>query len=153
MKAHRALIAAILLLLPCSVRGQLVGHWVGTAKVIHTWAYGKTFPVLLDIHRDGTATGTLGNAKLVDARWKRERLSPHERQKYPGWITFLVKGGLSGSLMPKDAINATYAYVPIERYHGKFSGGVNTHGTTQRNLFGTRDQGIMSCELSLRRRP
>ncbi len=148
-----AFIAAIFLITPCFAHEQIVGHWIGTARVVHLWAYGKTFQVALDVHRNGSVTGKLGAAKLIDGHWRTDRPSDAKRTKNRDWMDYMITGRLSGMVIPADHIAAANVFIPLDTEGGKLQGGVNTHGTTHRTFFGTDQMGIMSCDLTLERFP
>ena len=75
------LIATLAMLLPvltsCAANGSvtpsMVGHWEGSARIIVSWCHQKNLSVQLDIHADGSVSGTIGDAKLTGGRFDSNR--------------------------------------------------------------------------------
>ena len=75
------LIATLAILLPALtswatesvVTPAMVGHWEGNARIIVSWCHQTNLPVKVDIHADGSVTGTVGDAKLTEGRFESNR--------------------------------------------------------------------------------
>jgi hypothetical protein len=50
-----------------------LGSWHGSARIVVAWCKEPQLPVAITINRDGTVTGTVGNARLRDAQVRRNR--------------------------------------------------------------------------------
>lgn len=44
---------------------QMIGYWVGEREVIVTWRKQKKLAVKVTIQKDGTVSGTIGDAALA----------------------------------------------------------------------------------------
>jgi hypothetical protein len=55
------------------VTPAMVGHWEGNARIIVSWCHQTNLPVKVDIHADGSVTGTVGDAKLTEGRFESNR--------------------------------------------------------------------------------
>ena len=55
------------------VTPAMVGHWSGNARIIVTWCRQTNLPVALDIRADGSVTGKVGDAVLVNGQLKKNR--------------------------------------------------------------------------------
>ena len=74
--------------------GDLSGHWTGSAQVIVQWAKQTDLPIDLRIEPDGRVSGTVGDARLVDARLRTQGLGSPLR----------VHGKLEGNLIDAEAV-------------------------------------------------
>lgn len=128
------------------VGGQsFVGRWNGTANVENVWGHRKSFEVSVYIHPDGTVTGTVGKAKLVDGRFRRWRPAGIERKASGDMMDYMITGGVAGLVIPAEHITAKTVYIPIDVAGKTLDAGVNAHGAMR----GTERMGIMSCDLTL----
>src|SRR5208283_5914206 len=55
------------------VTPAMVGHWTGNARIIVSWCQQTNLPVKVDVHADGTVTGTVGDAKITEGRFLKNR--------------------------------------------------------------------------------
>ncbi len=130
------IIAGLIALLALSCAAQnvvtpaMAGHWEGNARIIVSWCSQTNLSVKVDIHTDGTVTGAVGDAKLKDGRFQRNR----------GWLLrklnwatdYLIMGGLDGPIVKAEDVTRSKVMMPLNFNDGTFEGGVNTSGT----LFG-----------------
>ena len=96
------LMATVALLMPvlssCASKLVLtpaqVGHWEGNARIIVIWCQHTNLLVKLDIQADGSVTGTVGDARLKEGRFLKNRgwLGPQAEYRnrlhyhgQPGW--------------------------------------------------------------------
>ncbi|MGD0614280.1 MAG: hypothetical protein ABSA69_02425 [Verrucomicrobiota bacterium] len=116
------------------VTPAMVGHWEGSARIIVSWCHQTNLPVKVDIHADGSVTGTLGDAKLTKGRFQQNR----------GWLgrklnlatDYIITGNLNGPIVAAEDIKRERVMMPLNFTGGFFKGGVNTSGT----LFGGKDK-------------
>jgi hypothetical protein len=109
------------------VTPAMVGHWEGNARIGMTWCHQTNLPVKVDIHADGSVTGTVGDAKLTDGRFQRNR----------GWLLrklnwatdYIIKGGMDGAIVAAEGITRSSVKMPLNFSNGTFVGGVNTSGS------------------------
>jgi hypothetical protein len=132
---------------PCSAERSFTGRWAGTAHIENVWGSGKTFRVVVDIHRDGTVSGTLGEAKLVHGHFRRWRPVGVGRKASGDMMDYMITGRVAGLIIPVERIAAEHVYIPIDIAGPTLDAGVNAHGTTR----GADQMGVMSCDLSLKR--
>jgi hypothetical protein len=129
------LIATLAILLPALtswatesvVTPAMVGHWEGNARIIVSWCHQTNLPVKVDIHADGSVTGTVGDAKLTEGRFESNR----------GWLgrklnlysDYIITGGLDGAIVAAEGITRSSVKMPLNFSGGTFAGGVNTSGS------------------------
>ena len=129
------LIATLAMLLPVltscaadsAVTPAMAGHWEGNARVIVSWCQQKNLPVKVDIHADGSVTGTVGDAKLTEGRFESNR----------GWLLrklnwscdYIIKGGLDGAIVATEGIKREHVMIALDYNDGIFKGGVDTEGS------------------------
>jgi hypothetical protein len=148
MKRYAIALLAFGLLATSSMADQsFVGRWAGTATILNVWAHGKRFRVTIDIHRDGTVSGAVGNAKLIAARFGRWRPVGEGRKGSGDMMDYMITGRLAGFIIPAEHISATNVYIPLDSTDGTFDAGLNAHGTVR----GTEQMDVMSCDLTWRR--
>jgi len=149
---HRARwIAALALTLPlvisCAPHSvltpALVGHWGGNGRIIVSWCRQKNLPVNVDIHADGSVTGTVGDAKLSEGRFLKNR----------GWLgrklnietDYIITGNLDGAIVAAEGITRKRVMMPCN-YDGHFiKGAVDTSGT----WFGGKNSMVLTAGLQL----
>ena len=118
---------------------DLAGRWTGNAKVIVQWAKQKDLRVDLVIEPDGRVSGTVGDARLVDARLRTQRFGSPLR----------VNGSLEGNLIDAEAIHRDAVDVLLHRAaDGTLTGGVHSSG----GEFGGKERMKLSASgMTLRR--
>ena len=126
--------ATLALLLPvlgsCASKSVLtpaqVGHWEGNARIIMTWCQQTNLPVKLDIQADGSVTGTVGDARLKEGRFLKNR----------GWLgrklnietDYIITGNLDGAIVAAEGITRARVMMPFNFDSGLIKGGVATSG-------------------------
>ena len=118
---------------------DLAGYWAGEATIIVQWARQEKLPVDLRIEPDGQVSGTVGDAKLVDGRLRRQKAgSP-----------FRVHGKLEGNLIDAEAIRRDSVDVLFHvAEDGTLAGGVHSGGSK----FGGKDSMKLSASKMVLRR-
>jgi hypothetical protein len=106
---------------------DVVGKWTGTATIAVNWTKQRQLPVTLDIAADGSATGTVGDAKLVDAKLKPDR---GELFRKLGWARdWMIEGKLEGDVIAAEQIHRDGATIVFDKKaDGTLFGGVATTG-------------------------
>ena len=140
-----------ILLMACSTQAAesivtpaMVGHWEGTAHIVVVWCQHTKLPVKLDIHADGSVTGTVGDAKLTDGHFLRNR--GWLGRKLNLWSDYIITGGLEGPIVAADGITRSRVAIPLNFTDGMFEGGVNTSGAL---WGGKKSQGFVAQDLKL----
>lgn len=109
------------------VTPAMVGHWEGTAHIIVSWCHQKNLTVTIDIFADGSVTGKVGDATLVEGCFKSNR----------GWLgrklnlatDYIVTGKLDGAIVAAEGITRDVIYIPLNFNDNSFVGGINTSGS------------------------
>jgi len=117
-------------LISCASRSVLtpaqVGHWEGNGRIIVSWCHQKNLPVKVDIHTDGSVTGTVGDAKLTEGSFQQNR----------GWLgrklnlatDYIIQGNLDGPIVAAETITRERVMMPLNFGGGAFTGGLGTSG-------------------------
>jgi hypothetical protein len=129
------LIATLAILLPALtswatesvVTPAMVGHWEGNARIIVSWCHQTNLPVKVDIHADGSVTGTVGDARLTEGRFGSNR----------GWLLrklnwatdYIITGGLDGDIVAAEGIKRERVMIALDYNDGIFKAGVDTEGS------------------------
>jgi hypothetical protein len=116
-----------------------VGHWEGNARIIVSWCRQKNLPVKVDIHADGSVTGSVGDAKLSEGRFQRNR----------GWLgrklnlatDYIITGDLDGPIVAAEAITRQRVMMPLDFSGDAFTGGLGTSGW----MFGGKDKMVFTA--------
>ena len=121
------------------VTPAMVGHWEGNARIVVSWCQQTNLPVKVDVHADGTVTGTVGDAKITTARLQRNR----------GWLgrklnlasDYIISGNLEGAMVAAEGISRERVMMPLNFSGGSFKGGLNSSGSK----FGGKDRMTLSA--------
>lgn len=136
---------------PTSVRAQhmdsaMVGSWSGRALVAVPWSRQRELAVRLLIRADGSVSGTIGDAQLIDARFASAR-GPAGRALRIG-REFAIAGGLSGQVIRSEAIQRATVRLSLDWKGGTFEGELQTNGTPEGS---SADMALSAASLVLRR--
>lgn len=104
----------------------LVGRWFGHAEPSTSWTAQRTLDVQLDINPDGSVSGTIGDAKLSDARVyadSRVARALHLGREYA------IDGRLTGSLVRADGIHRDRIRLSLDRVIERMVGELQTSGS------------------------
>ena len=129
------LMAMLALMLPvlCSCESRnasnpaLVGHWEGNGRIIVSWCRQKNLTTKVDIHPDGSVTGTVGDATLTEGRFLKNR----------GWLgrtlnletDYIITGNLDGAIVAAEGIRRQRVMMPCNFDGGVIKGDVDTDGS------------------------
>jgi hypothetical protein len=141
------LLATLVLMLPvlssCASKSLLtpaqVGHWEGNGRIIMTWCQQTNLLVKLDIQANGSVTGTVGDARLTEGRFLKNR----------GWLgrklnietDYIIKGKLDGAIVAAEGITRSSVMMPLNFDGGLIKGGVATSGA----WFGRKNYMILTA--------
>jgi len=117
----------------------MVGHWEGNARIYSSFCHQTNLTVKVDIHADGSVTGTVGDAKLTEGRFESNR----------GWLgrmfnlysDFIITGDLDGAIVAAEGITRSSVKMPLNFRDGIFYGGVNTSGSGFEGFGGKKGEG------------
>jgi hypothetical protein len=109
------------------VTPAMVGHWEGNARIIVSWCQQKNLAVKVEIHADGSVTGTVGDAKITEGRFEPNR----------GWLLrklnwscdYIITGGLDGDIVAAEGIKRHRVIIALDYTDGIFNAGVDTEGS------------------------
>jgi len=109
------------------VTPAMVGHWEGSARIVVIWCRQKELPVRLDIHADGSVTGTVGDAKLTAGRFHANRGLLGRKLNLA--TDYMITANLDGPLVAAEGITRACVMIPLNFGNGTIQGGVNASGT------------------------
>lgn len=121
------------------VTPAMAGHWEGSAQIVVSWCHQTKLPVKIDIHADGSVTGTVGDAKLTEGRFQRNR--GWLGRKLNLWSDYIITGGLSGAIVAAEGITRSGVKMPLNFSGDAFAGGVNTSGSGFEGFDGKKGEG------------
>ena len=109
------------------VTPAMVGHWEGNSQIIVSWCHQRNLAVVVDIHADGSVTGKIGDAALIDGRFAANR----------GWLgrklnlatDYIITGKLNGPIVAAESIAREQVFIPLNLKDNAFLGGINTSGS------------------------
>ena len=108
------------------VSPQMAGAWKGEAKIIVTWCKQKTLPIQVNILKDGTVTGTIGDATLQNGKLRKNRGAIGRKLNIK--TDFIIEGKLKGAIVSAEGINRSRVKIPLNFGGGFFKGGLHTSG-------------------------
>lgn len=113
----------------------MAGRWSGTAKIVVNWTTRQTLAVDVTIARDGTVTGTVGDAKLMDAKLVKNR------KLFGLGADYVIVGKLDGDIIAAEKIRRSAVKFPLHWVDGRFRGGLQTSGA----WFGGKEKMILTA--------
>jgi hypothetical protein len=108
------------------VDSALVGSWSGQASIAVPWTVQRTLSMRLDITEDGSVTGAIGDARLLDGRVAPGNVvarAMHLERR------FAIDGRLSGALIRAEGIQRDRVHVSFDRAGPTLVGDLQTSGT------------------------
>lgn len=105
----------------------MTGRWTGSTHVIVTWCKQQELPVSLEIQSDGSVTGKIGDAELLNAHLKKKRnwFGQEGGQR----TTHIVEGELKGAIVAAEGISRKRVFIHLRIDDGRLFGGVATSGS------------------------
>lgn len=126
----------------------MTGHWEGNARIVVIWCKQKYLPVKVDIHPDGSVTGTVGDATLIDGRFESNRGWLFRKLN---WATdYIIMGDLKGPLVAAEGITRAKVKIPLNFTNGTFEGGVNSSGSGFEGFYGKEGEGTWLAARGLK---
>ena len=130
-----------------AVRPEMVGKWAGTADIFVNWTKARTLPVKIEIAADDRVNGKIGDAKIVNGRFRSNR----------GWLgralhiktDWMIDGRLEGPIIVAEGIVREELMMPLNWNSSRFEGGIATSGSK----IGDRDNMVFTARVVLRRAP
>jgi len=124
IKVLMALVLAPLAL--CAQGSPLAGHWTGFGDVVVSWTRARTLPADIVIAGDGVVTGTIGDAKLLNARFRKNR---GRLASMMGWKTeYIIEGELEGPILHAEGLLRESVKIPLNVDGDRLKGSVATNG-------------------------
>jgi hypothetical protein len=107
---------------------SLAGRWTGSANIAVNWTRQKQLPVQLEIAADGSLSGTVGDASLVNAKLSPSRGS---LQRSLGWgRDYRIHGQLKGDLIKAETIRRDAVDIVFDQLdENTLVGGLTSSGT------------------------
>ena len=110
-----------------------VGRWVGRADITTTWTTRRTLEMRLDVQADGSVTGSIGDAVLVDARIIRGNRFAHAIGR---GRDYTIDARLSGALIRAEGVQRERVHISIDYVSDRISGDLQTSGEYKGPLSG-----------------
>ena len=153
MRNSASLVAVVALMVGVrtSVRAQrvdsaMVGSWVGRASIAVPWSRQRELAVRVTIRDDGSVSGTIGDAQLIDGRFASAR-GPAGRALRIG-REYAIRGALSGPVIRSEAVQRTSVRLSLDWKGQTFEGELLTSGTQEGS---SADMALSATSLVLRR--
>jgi hypothetical protein len=118
---------ASMLAAPASGRSQvaspsMLGAWQGDGHVVVNWTRQRTLAVQLVLFAGDSVSGTIGDAKLVNARFMKNAGASRWKTEY------VIEGNLEGCVIRAENIWRTSVQIPLDWIDDRFEGSINTSG-------------------------
>ena len=152
-RSRAALIALAVLLAAAPSHAQrpdsaMVGAWLGSARVTVDWTVQKQIDVRVAIYADGSVTGMIGDASLVDAHLRSTRTFLQKALRLG--TDYVIEAGLAGPIIRAESVQRQSVRIPLSWNGSAFTGTISTDGSFE----GGRDiMRFTASDLVLRRAP
>lgn len=128
------------------IDSAMVGVWAGRAQIAVSWTQQRELAVRVGIRDDGSVSGTIGDAQLIDGRFANAR-GPVGRAMRVG-REFMIGGRLSGPLIRSEAVQRASVRLSLDWKGQTFEGELQTSGTQEGSA---EDMVLSATSLVLRR--
>jgi len=126
---------------------EMCGRWKGNADIVVNWTKARTLPVEIAIAADDRVTGKIGDATIVNGRFRANR----------GWLgralhiktDWVIDGRLEGPIIAAENVVRDEVLMPLNWKGFGFDGGIATSGSK----IGGRDTMTLTARVILRRAP
>jgi len=155
LKAPKLLLSTLLpcllsLLAACAAGAlpipAITGQWTGSARIIVTWCQQTNLNVSIRIHPDATVSGRIGDAALINGRFKQNR---HWLGRALNLKTdYIIVGRLEGFIVASEQICRPGVYIPLNFDGTIFHGAVHSTGT---HIGGRKHMVLTAAGLKLHR--
>jgi len=109
------------------VTPAMAGRWEGNARIVVIWCHQTNLFVAVDINRDGSVTGKIGDATLVGGCLQSNR--GWLGRKLNLWSDYIIEGKLNGPIVATESITRDRVFIPLNFKDGIFAGGIITSGS------------------------
>ena len=110
------------------VTPEMRGTWCGEGRIVVNWTHQTNLTVILTISSNATVTGKVGDAALVNGRFKRNRTAIGRKLNLA--TDYIVTGDLSGPVIAGEGVNRSSVNIPLNfQTNNCFTGGLHTSGT------------------------
>jgi hypothetical protein len=110
----------------------MVGRWEGDAQMVVTWTRKRTLGVNIEIFANDSVAGTVGDARLVNARFLK---TPGSLPGELRWKTdYIIEANLEGPIIRAENIYRTSVRIPLNWIGDGFRGGISTSGWMVRSV-------------------
>ena len=110
----------------------MIGRWEGDAQMVVNWTRQRTLGVKIEIFANDSVAGTVGDARLVNARFLK---SPGSLPGEPRWKTdYIIEANLEGPIIRAENIYRTSVRIPLNWIGDGFRGGISTSGWMVRSV-------------------
>jgi hypothetical protein len=117
----------------------LTGEWSGQAIIIVNWCHQRQLALAITVAADGTVTGRVGDAQLLEGRLRLNRGALGRMLNIK--TDYRITGKLKGPIVAAEGIARDSVSIPFNLAAGAIRGGVHTSGS----LFGGEKSMIFSA--------
>ena len=121
-----------------------LGRWIGRAELTVPWTVRRMVELELAIHPDGAVSGTIGDARLADARIHRESRVAHSLGLARDYA---IEGALSGALIRSEGVVRDRVRLSVDCALDRMTGDLQTSGVYGGPVAGR----VLSARVTLER--
>ena len=128
------------------VDSAMVGSWVGRSQITVSWTRQRELAVRVAIRDDGSVSGTIGDAQLIDGRFASGQSTVARALRLGR--EYVIEGRLSGPVIRSEAVQRARVRVSLDWKGQTFEGELLTSGTQEGS---PADMILSATSLVLRR--
>ena len=133
------------------ITDNMVGTWEGTTHPIVIWCSQKTIPVRLTFTKDGTISGSVGDALLQNGNLKKKHRWGNSENK--NRTQFIIEGKLEGPILDEEGIIRSHVFIHIRFEENHIVGSLATNGSKtggkESMIFTTTSLDLQRCQGEL----
>ena len=123
----------------------MVGRWEGDAQMVVNWTRQRTLGVNIEIFGNDSVAGTVGDARLANARFLK---TPGSLPGALRWKTdYIIEANLEGPIIRAENIHRTSVRIPLNWIGDGFRGGISTSGW----MVGSVEYRVVAADVLLHR--
>jgi len=123
----------------------MVGRWEGDAQMVVNWTRQRTLGVNIEIFANDSVAGTVGDARLANARFLK---TPGSLPGALRWKTdYIIEANLEGPIIRAENIHRTSVRIPLNWIGDGFRGGISTSGW----MVGSVEYRVVAADVLLHR--
>ena len=126
---------------------EVLGKWVGSAHIVVDWTRQQDLAVSVTIHDDCSVTGTVGDATLIDGKFKTNRGAIGKALNLGD--DYIITGQLQGAIIASEGVRRESVFIPFNIGAGQLAGGVATSGS----MFGGKESMVLTAQHLVLRHP